>query len=178
MMDSTSCAAPSPSIRSPFAGSAHRSMWICIPTSSGACVLPATPGRVEVSGLAQPLLMEVLELSIWDSRMQFRHRDLDLKLLRAVSCPLPSEHLESQMSSCQKQMLKDSTDMFYTFFTWFQGNEDYKHPLFEAERWDFGMQIFGKFGKEAAWSSEFGWWTYLQACKPERGSTSKHNREK
>lgn len=32
----------------------------------------------------------------------------------------PSEHLEYQMSStCQKQVLKDSTDMFYTFFTLF-----------------------------------------------------------
>jgi len=81
-------------------------------------------------------------------------------------------------SSCQKQMVKDSTDMLYTVFTLFHGNEDYKHPLFKAERWDFGMQIFGKFGKEVAWSSEFGQWAYLQACKPERGCVSRHDREK
>lgn len=43
----------------------------------------------------------------------------------------PSEHLEYQMSStCQKQILKDSTDIFYTFFTLFHSNEDYKHPFF------------------------------------------------
>lgn len=92
----------------------------------------------------------------------------------------PSEHLEYQMSfTCQKQVLKDSTDMFYTFFTLFHSNEDYKHPFISELKYEiFGTWISGKFGKEVAWSTEFGQWVYLQGFEPEWGSISKCYREK
>lgn len=68
--------------------------------------------------------------------------------------------------------------MFYTFFTLFHSKEDYKYPFVGSGDEIFGTSIFGKFGKEVAWSTEFGQWVYLQTCEPKQGSVSKCYRKK
>lgn len=69
--------------------------------------------------------------------------------------------------------------MFYTFFvTLFHSKEDYKHPFVGSGDEIFGTLIFGKFGKEVAWTTECGQWVYLQTCEPKQGSVSKHYRKK
>ena len=125
-------------------GSSCGCVWTRIPMSPGACA-GCTSGRAKESrskgGWRSPSWWESWDCCYKTVEMSSKTRRswFEACLSRESGIyPWPGEYLESQMSStCQKQRLKGSADMFYTFFTLFHSNKDYKHSFFRTERWGF-----------------------------------------
>lgn len=193
-MDSAACAPlgcrgdhwPVASARPPVGGSSCGCVWTRIPMSPGACVRavpPIVPKRVgvRVAGTA-PFDGDPETAVTRQWRFSPRHADLDSKLVWAGS----QESIHGLLSIyslkwaplVKNKDLKTAVTCFIHFSHYSTVMRTINNLYSELKDEIFGTWIFGKFGKEVAWSTEFGWWVYLQACEPGWGSVSKYYRKK
>lgn len=159
------------------------SVWTCIPTSPRAFVwvVPLIMSkRVQVRVAGTALLDGSPDTPVtrqW--KYSPRHTDLYSKLVWTGRQELFMTFWAFRVSNELHLSKKNIALIYVIHFSYYSTVMRTINMLFLELKYEiFGTWISGKFGKEVAWSTEFGQWVYLQAFEPEWDILSKYYGEK